>query len=432
LPRKPSDHVDDPVAVGKRLREARLRAGLSQRDLSFDGCTSAYVSRIEAGARVPSLQILQAFGRKLGVSASYLAEGETASDRLEDAELAARLDDVDAAKRLFRETVDDDHATPKDRARALAALGDLALRRGDHREAIGLIEEALDLRALSRDQAAAAADRLGRAYMILGEHESAIGIWERQLADASESQDELATLRFSTLLANVVLDSGNFGRAEELLGHALSLAEKIRDPLDRARLWWTQSRLHTVRNEPEAAARYARLAIDTLEATEHIGYAALAYQLLAHIENDRGNGAAALDLLGKGEAAAASSGNRFYEAAFRLERARALALLGETEEAAAVAMSVTPLLAETSPGDAGRAYLLLGEIFASLGDRARAIEIYELALESLPAENRYLSDVYSALGEALEAEGRTDEALEALKRALSVRTHSRLPRVARS
>jgi len=425
LPRKPPHHIDDPIAVGRRLREARERAGLSQRGLSFDGCTSAYISRIEAGARVPSLQILEVFARRLGVSAKYLAAGDTAADRLEDAELAARLDDVGTAERLFHETIDDDRTTPEDQARALVALGDLALRRGDHHETIRLIEEALDSGVLPPDHAVAAADRLGRAYMILGEHESAIGIWERQLADASAREDPLATLRFSTLLANVVLDSGNFGRAEELLGHALSLAEETRDPLDRARLWWTQSRLHTVRNEPETAARYARLAIDTLEATEHIGYAALAYQLLAHIENDRGNGAAALDLLDKGEAAAASSGNRFYEATFRLERARALALLGEREEAAAVAMSVTPLLAEASPGDAGRAYLLLGEIFASLGERARAIEIYELALQSLPAENRYLSDVYSALGEALEAEGRKDEALEALKRALAIRTQSR-------
>ena len=35
MPRRKSTHVDDPVAVGRRLREARERAGLSQRQLSF-------------------------------------------------------------------------------------------------------------------------------------------------------------------------------------------------------------------------------------------------------------------------------------------------------------------------------------------------------------------------------------------------------------
>ena len=52
-------HVDDPAAVGRRLKEARLAAGLSQRQLSFPGCSAAYISRLEAGDRVPSLQLLR-------------------------------------------------------------------------------------------------------------------------------------------------------------------------------------------------------------------------------------------------------------------------------------------------------------------------------------------------------------------------------------
>src|SRR5919201_2390214 len=39
-------HVDDPVAVGKRLVAARESRGLSQRDLAFAGCSAAYISRI--------------------------------------------------------------------------------------------------------------------------------------------------------------------------------------------------------------------------------------------------------------------------------------------------------------------------------------------------------------------------------------------------
>ena len=58
MPRRPSNHVDDPIAVGQRLRQAREAAGLTQRELSFEGCTAAYVSRIEAGARVPQAGFL--------------------------------------------------------------------------------------------------------------------------------------------------------------------------------------------------------------------------------------------------------------------------------------------------------------------------------------------------------------------------------------
>ncbi len=80
MPRRPSTHVDDPVAVGRRLRKAREAAGVTQRDLSFEGCTAAYISRIEAGARVPSLQILHEFARRLGVRPEYLATGESDPD----------------------------------------------------------------------------------------------------------------------------------------------------------------------------------------------------------------------------------------------------------------------------------------------------------------------------------------------------------------
>src|SRR6476661_3802134 len=68
-------HVDDPFAVGTRLKEARLAAGLSQRELSFQGCTAVYICRIERGDRVPSLQVLRELARRAGVDEEWLATG---------------------------------------------------------------------------------------------------------------------------------------------------------------------------------------------------------------------------------------------------------------------------------------------------------------------------------------------------------------------
>src|SRR4029453_6678332 len=68
-------HVDDPAAVGRRLKEARLAAGLSQRQLSFPGCSAAYISRLEAGDRVPSLQLLRKLAATLNAGGPYLAAG---------------------------------------------------------------------------------------------------------------------------------------------------------------------------------------------------------------------------------------------------------------------------------------------------------------------------------------------------------------------
>jgi len=63
-------------ATGERLREARLRAGMSQRELSEPGVSYAYISRIEAGVRTPSVKVLRKLAPKLGVSVAWLETGQ--------------------------------------------------------------------------------------------------------------------------------------------------------------------------------------------------------------------------------------------------------------------------------------------------------------------------------------------------------------------
>jgi transcriptional regulator with XRE-family HTH domain len=124
-------HVDDPAAVGRRLKEARLAAGLSQRQLSFPGCSAAYISRLEAGDRVPSLQLLRKLALKLNAGEEYLATGvegiEQAPPELVEAEVAHRLGDHELAKQRYEQVLE---ATSAAGARAQAAHA-LARLRGE-------------------------------------------------------------------------------------------------------------------------------------------------------------------------------------------------------------------------------------------------------------------------------------------------------------
>jgi len=417
-------HIDDQAAVGARLREARLRAGLSQRALAFDGCSYAYISRIEAGQRIPSMQVLQEFGRRLGVSATYLAVGTDAPDyvdALDDGDLACRLGDYLRAGQAYEAVIAEPAPSPARLARAFAGRAEIAFQRGDAEEAAELFETALAEPTLGRERKSAIADRLGRIYALRGEHERALGLYEKELAEATKLNDQVALMRFSTLLANAVLDAGNTGRAQELLGQALAVADQAKDPLDRARLWWSQSRLHDSQGQPELAAHYARLALGVLEETEQMGFAAVAHLLLAYIENERGDGEAALARLESAELVLATGASRLHWGLFQVERARALLLTGEREEAASVAMGALPLVADTSATDSGRAQALLGDVFRELGDVERAQELYELALETLPGVDRNLLRVYEGLAEILEEQGRGDEALDLLKQAMRLR-----------
>src|SRR4051795_260554 len=123
--------------IGQRLKRLRLDRHMSQRELAAPGVSYAYISRIEAGTRQPSVKALRRLAAKLGVSADYL---ETGSDldpgsarelRLTDLELAVRLGEWDGVDEQLQEALSDalgvgDHPLA---LRARVALASIALER---------------------------------------------------------------------------------------------------------------------------------------------------------------------------------------------------------------------------------------------------------------------------------------------------------------
>jgi tetratricopeptide (TPR) repeat protein len=422
VPKRPGTHIDNPAAVGARVRAARERSGLSQRQLSFEGCTPAYVSRVEAGKRIPSLQILREFANRLKVDVDYLAYGTASRPNLDliDADLELRLGDPERAIEIYR-AVRDRERVDAATDRAALGLGVAALEAGRTPEAIERLEPLLaggDLRAADE---AAAADALGRAYALRGDLEAAIATFRRYLDAANERQDLVERIRFSVLLANALVDAGDTGRASEVLADVLDDVAEVTDRTARAAILWTRSRIHARDEHLDLAEQYADLARDALRLEEQELYEAELFQLAAHIQNDRAEPARALELLDRGLPVVRASGNSLHATLFDVERARALLALGDREQAAAIAAAAGSALAETSPVDAGRAYALLGHIFRELGETARAVEVYELAAELLDSTpDRLRVEVYAALAEIFEADGDADAALRALRRALAL------------
>src|SRR5437868_12022301 len=131
--------------VGERLRRVRRERGLSQRELASPEVSYAYISRIEAGARRPSVKALRRLAPKLGVSVEYLETGRDLSDRdqrelrLAEAELTLRLEqDSPNAEAEFSALVVEAQAAgdSESTARPRAGLGELADRRCDFAAAI--------------------------------------------------------------------------------------------------------------------------------------------------------------------------------------------------------------------------------------------------------------------------------------------------------
>jgi transcriptional regulator with XRE-family HTH domain len=195
--------------VGARLRRLRVEQGFSQRDLSEPGITYAYISRIEAGARTPSVKALRRLAKKLGVTPEYL---ETGSDldasefrelRLAEQELSLRIEgdaDTDALTELLEDA--DAHADVAAATRARIALGFEAATRGDHGRTIALLSDVIDSELVTPVSRPDVYSTLGRALAASGSAREAVALFEGALAavDGSGSDPEnlAARVRYST------------------------------------------------------------------------------------------------------------------------------------------------------------------------------------------------------------------------------------------
>ena len=422
-PRKKLKYVDDPVRLGQRLRAAREAASLSQRDLSMPGCTPAYISRIEKGERIPSLQVLRELAARTGVSEQYLAYGKRgappeASGLLAEARAALRLEDTDVALRIA-DAMSDGARSARDRATATALYGELALVRGDAGAAIEAIERARSIDPTLLDDDAAVVEALGHAYARAADHEAAAAVFGAARDRAVAAGDDVDTVRFASQLASTHIDAANLPAAEEALAGLVEAGDELFDPAARAKLLWAQSRRHAKRNERTAALRDAERALAVLEVSDQAYHAALCHQLLAHIEGERGHSERAIELLERAAPLIAVAGRRFELATFRVEFARALLGVGRREEAVVAAEDAAGELTSLSPVEAGRAYSLVAGVFASLGDTARAIELYEAGIAYLQeTPNRYLVEACTSLGELLERRGEHAAAMEIYKQGM--------------
>jgi transcriptional regulator with XRE-family HTH domain len=424
MPRlKGQSHVDDPKLVGQRLLQARSAKGLSQRALSFPGCTAAYISRIEAGDRVPSYQLLLELAERLGVSASYLATGteEDQLSTLETADLLLRLGNTEEAEAIF-EAASADESSELERGHGHQGLGIIAFMAGrldDAVQHLALAKASLGAR-WRRDPAGP--EHYVRALAMTGRLEESIAEAESVLTETPE-EDQLSRERYTVLLANALIDNGSFPRATELIAGALAHSTATTDPLRLIQLLWSQSRLHTARGEHDTAAKYARSAIGVLEMTEFVSYSARARQVLAYIENESGNPEAALATLDEGWQAMEESHDPYLSVIYRLERARALVQLSRITEARELASEVLATTEGLGPVDAARAYSTLAQLLASSGENERALEVFETSARQLEEIGSPLvRDVYIHWADHLDQMGQREAAYDVLRRSLTIRS----------
>jgi transcriptional regulator with XRE-family HTH domain len=427
-----TEHRTGPESVGERLRRLRTERGLSQRDLSSPGVSYAYISRIEAGARRPSVKALRMLAEKLGVTADYLETGSQIGDaearelRLADLELQLRLDGevpTEELTLLLEEALT--HADETAAARASIALGSAADASGKHAEAIEHLERAVGfdfVTAVTRPDVYLA---LAHSYSAAGTPSRAVELLERSLEElkAVAPEDAATRIRLSTYLSYALTDLGELTRARAVVSEALFETSEGTDPYTRVRLYWSLGRISGEQANARAALDSFRHAIALLEATDdtlHLARAHMACAEMAMIpgaedETTESHLANAEKLLGR------ASG----EDLVMLRRLQAMAAVHAREFQRAEDFGQQALeFAVELPNQAGQAWWAIAEARAGAG-KPGADDAFCKAIDLLHEHGtiRDYANLLRAYGRYLREIDREHEAMEIFERAANVATH---------
>jgi transcriptional regulator with XRE-family HTH domain len=425
-------------AIGKRLRRLRLERRLSQRDLSSPGVSYAYISRIEAGARSPSVKALRKLAERLGVSVDYLETGRDIRDvderelRLSDAELAIRLDgDTAEAERTLAKIVEEarragDHASA---SRALIAFGFAAARRGNHLAAVERLEAARDEQRVSPHMRPDLYETLGQSYAALGAAaDRAVPLFEQCLEDvqAVAPENTTAHIRFSTLLSYALADAGEHERAASVVRDALERAESSgASPHDRVRLFWALARAANTDGRHLEALTHIRRAIALLEATDDTLQLARGYLLAAGIEARENQLKPTRAHLERAEELLGTNGEPRDVAMLRIGQSWLASLERDGATAVARAREALEVLGDSLGSEQGTAVWMLARGLALEGDETGALDAFRRAVDLLVVHGRR-SDAGLAAHEwatFLREHGHDASADEILQRATDLATH---------
>ena len=413
--------------IGQRLKRLRLERGLSQRELAAPGVSYAYISRIEAGTRQPSVKALRKLAGRLGVSADFLETGsdlgiaEARELRLVDLELAVRLGDWDDLEAPLEELLAE-AGVAGDRvagSRARVALAAICQDRGEFERTAGLLEAALDGEPFLPVDHFEIYANLGRAYAAAGRPQQAAELFERCIERVEQTSDVTLAVRYATLLSYALSDMGELTRAEAIVEHALEQARDTHDPYVRVRLYWSIARLAHAEGRESVALTNARKAIALLQATDDSFHLARAHLLAARITLARDDADATERHLDNAERLLSAGPSVQDTAEITILRARLATLRGAAEPAVALARDALALVQGISPTDEGYASAALADALALAGELQAAQDSYRHAVNLLENQGRLRDAARTcrAWSRMLRESNDEAEALDVLERA---------------
>jgi tetratricopeptide (TPR) repeat protein len=441
----------DPAELGRRIRNARHAAGMTQAQVCDGEVSPAYLSRIEDGQRRPEAGLLERMAVRMGTTIDELVldlriekvqELELAVDH---AALALASGDPATALASVDQVLEDlgenqapaiRRAAQQVRAAALEATGDL-------NGAILVLE---DLTAAAQPDASwlRSLIALSRCHRDGGDFNQAITVGEQAAAMIEELglSGLSEAIELAVTVSGAYRSRGDLDQAMHTCVLALEAAEKHGSPIARASAYWNASTVELAANgASRGAIDLARKALALYElGADNRSLAKVRAELATlQLAQDPADAAAALRTLASAERELALSGASAWEIALlHITRGRAHFYAGDYP----TALTSLQLGVEAAPADApflhASAASIQGQVAAAEGRSEEAREHYRRAIASLSGagSDQGAAQLWFELANLLTEVGDTEGALEAFRSAgtsTGLRVQSTAPRpVARS
>lgn len=421
----------DPAVLGRRLRNARVAAGLTQTQAAGGDASTAYISRIEAGQRRPDLRLLDQLAQRLGTTVEELLIGVSRDRR---AELQLELDYAE----LSLSSGNAEEAVTRADA-ILAALPDAGIPdierptrfvKAFAQEALGDLDGAI--LGLEQLTAAPPADldwlrgliALSRCYREAGDLGMAIDVGERAIPTIeAQGLDGLSeALQLTLTVAAAYFERGDTGHAVRLCKQTIQRAEQLDSPRARGSAYWNASVMSSRQGSVPEALALARRAIALFEQDSDARNLARLRTEMAAMQL-RLDPPEAMEAKQNLERAAReldwSSASPMDKADNQLALARANLLLGDVATADEQADVCFRIARDQAPLSAAEALVLRGQIAASRQRTDEASASYKeaiLLLSGVGADRR-AAELWFELGGLLQDVGEAEAALDAYRRA---------------
>lgn len=419
----------DPAVLGQRLRERRQAAGLTLTQAVKGHATDGFLSRIETGDRRPSLKLLRGLAARLGTTPHQLVLGAS------PAEWAARRAAIDWAHLSLRtgqavqaleKTTDlvatlPEGASLTRRARFVHAL---ALEgTGEFKAAAEQLENLVE-ETVNSEPPVDLYIALCRCLRQSGELGRAVDAGRRGLDQLTALGLEglPQSIRLTLTLSAAYLERGDVEYAARLCQRALSRAESLDTPTERANCYWSASIVESRRGNQDQAVALAQRAVHLLDEADSLRHAAMVRSqlgiLLLRLEPPQAD--SALKHLRRAEKSLKScDASPADMAGNHLAQARALVIREDPEAAEALIESCLSKLEGKAPFTAAEGHELRAEIAFRRGhlDSARSECGLATALLVKAGARRAAAQLWWDLGWLLASIGCQEEALAAFRNA---------------